>query len=469
MRCGALVGMRYAAPAGMRRRAWQMAGAGLMLAMAGAASAAGPPDPVAGATLAQGENPHPVRLMRPPIAPLSAMAQLGRLLFFDPTLSSSGRLSCASCHSPEHAYGPPDDAPVMRGGLRLSRQGVRAVPSLMYLERQSNFSIGPDDAENESVNLAQLAMAGTQAVRADKTAQDIAQTAANLVPQGGLFWDGRADTLQSQALVPLLNPLEMDGGSVDTVSAKLQHAPYASRFVQLFGATVFATPSLSVAEALFAVARYQIEDPDFHPYTSKFDYWLEGKVVLSPAEARGYALFNDPHRANCGGCHLDQPTQDGLPPLFTDQQFEALGAPRNTAVSANADAGYFDLGLCGPYRTDMQQQTQYCGMFLTPTLRNVTTRHAFFHNGVFHSLQAVLDFYNFRDVDPGRIYPHTADGRVEKLNDLPPRYRANVDVTDPPFDRKPGDAPAMTAGDEQDLIAFLQTLTDGYEPRGNQK
>ena len=152
------------------------------------------------------------------------------------------------------------------------------------------------------------------------------------MPQGGLFWDGRADTLQDQALGPLLNPLEMDGGSVEAVAAKLRHAPYAPRFVQLFGASVFDTPRLAVAEALFAVARYQIEDPSFHPYTSKFDYWLEGKARFTAAEMRGYLLFNDPHKANCGGCHLDQPTPDGLPPLFTDQQFEALGAPRNPAL-----------------------------------------------------------------------------------------------------------------------------------------
>jgi cytochrome c peroxidase len=392
------------------------------------------------------------------------MARLGRLIFFDPSLSSSGRMSCASCHSPEHAYGPPNDAPAMLGGPHLSRQGVRAVPSLMYLERQFNFSIGPDNEENESVSLAQLASAGTQAARTNKTAQDTARTAANLVPQGGLFWDGRADTLQDQAMGPLLNPLEIDGGSVEAVAAKLKHAPYAPRFVQLFGASVFDTPRLAVAEALFAVARYQIEEPSFHPYTSKFDYWLEGKARLSAAEMRGYELFNDPHRANCGGCHLDQPTQDGLPPPFTDQQFEALGAPRNAALSVNDDPRYFDLGICGPYRSDMREQTQYCGMFLTPTLRNVATRHVFFHNGALHSLQQVLDFYNFRDVDPGRVYPRAADGTVEKLNDLPVAYRANVDVTDPPFDRKPGEAPAMTAEEEQDVIAFLWTLTDGYVP-----
>ncbi len=113
--------------------------------------------PQASFLLSLGKNPFPVRLVRPPVAPLSAMAQLGRQLFFDASLSSSGRLSCASCHSPEHAYGPPGDDPVMTGGAILSRQGLRAVPSLMYLERQPNFSVGPDDDETENVSPALLA------------------------------------------------------------------------------------------------------------------------------------------------------------------------------------------------------------------------------------------------------------------------------------------------------------------------
>jgi cytochrome c peroxidase len=235
---------------------------------------------------------------------------------------------------------------------------------------------------------------------------------------------------------------------------------------ELFGASVFATPRMAVAEALFAVARYQIEDPSFHPYTSKFDDWLEGKARLTQRELRGYRLFNDPDKANCGGCHLDQPRPDGLPPLFTDDQYEALGAPRNPALAANRDKRYFDLGICGPYRTDMQDETQFCGMFLTPTLRNVATRHVFFHNGVFHSLQEVQDFYDYRDTDPGRVYPKAADGTVAKFDDVPARFLGNVDVVDPPFDRHLGDPPAMTPEEEQDIIAFLQTLTDGYQPTG---
>ncbi len=393
------------------------------------------------------------------------MAQLGRRVFYDTSLSSSGKLACASCHDPARAYAPTSDAAAMRGGVDLARQGVRAVPSLMYLERQPNFSVGPDNEASETVTLAQLVTASIGAARVQKTAHDTAATAANLVPQGGLFWDGRADTLQDQAFAPLLSPIEMDGGSVDAVAAKLVRAPYAAGFEELFGKTVLRDPSLLVAEAMFAVARYELEEPSFHPYTSKFDFWLEGKANLSATELRGYLLFNDPRKANCGGCHVDEPGADGSPPLFTDHQYEALAVPRNLALAANRDPAYFDLGLCGPYRRDLARETQYCGLFATPTLRNVATRRVFFHNGVYHSLRQVLDFYDFRDTAPAKIYPRGPDGKIEKYNDLPPRYRANVDAVDPPFDRQLGAVPAMSAAEEDDIIAFLKTLTDGYWAR----
>jgi cytochrome c peroxidase len=421
--------------------------------------------PVASFQLAMGENPAPVQLLRPASAPLSAMAQLGKLIFFDPSLSSSGRLACASCHSPAQYYGPPGAAPAMFGGPALASQGVRAVPSLMYLQNQPNFYIGPDPAgDNETpAALPQLAAAGKVAARAAKTAQSTAQSAANIVPQGGLFWDGRADTLQSQSMGPLLSPFEMDGGSVQRVAAILQASPFASRFTELFGPQIFASPNMAVAEALFAVARYQIESPSFHPYSSKYDAWLEGKARLSGAEMRGYALFNDPAKGDCAACHLDQPGVDGQPPLFTDHQFEALGVPRNPRLAANKNAAYFDLGICGPYRLDLAAQTQYCGMFLTPTLRNTASRQVFFHNGVYGTLRQVLDFYDFRDTDPGKIYPRDAAGQAKKFDDLPPRDFQNIDTADPPLDRHAGQAPALSGREENDIIAFLKTLTDGYE------
>jgi cytochrome c peroxidase len=411
-----------------------------------------------------GENPNPIHLTRRPVEPLSVMARLGRDIFFDTSLSSSGKMACASCHNPDHAYGPPNDAPVMLGGPSLTLPGMRAVPSLTYLERQPDFSIGPDDKENETITLAQMAAIGQTANRVQKTATQAAQSAVNIVPQGGLFWDGRADTLQMQASGPLLDPREMDGGSIEIIAEKLRNAPYAKKFAALFGENIFKNANLLFAEAAFAVGRYQFEEPSFHPYTSKFDYWLEGKARLSDSELRGYRLFNDPEKANCAGCHSSQPSRDGLPPRFTDTQYEALAAPRNLALADTKDPNFFDLGACGPVRKDIADQTQFCGMFKTPTVRNTAMRHAFFHNGVFQTLQQVMDFYNFRDTDPEKVYPPGADGKPLKYNDIPLQYQANVDVSDPPFNRHPGETPAMTAQDEADIIAFLKTLTDGYKP-----
>ena len=283
------------------------------------------------------------------------------------------------------------------------------------------------------------------------------------MPQGGLFWDGRVNTLQQQADGPLFNSFEMDAGTPDAVAAKLARASYAGAFKQLFGADIFSDPSQAVAEALSAVARYQVEDASFHPYSSRYDAWLEGRARLDSAQLRGYLLFNDPDKGNCAACHLDRPTRDGLPPLFTDHQYEALGLPRNPHIPANRDPHYFDLGICGPFRKDLAKQTQYCGMFLTPTLRNVAERHVFFHNGVYHTLMQVLKFYDFRDTEPQKIYPRDHSGRIDKFNDLPAKYRANVDTVDPPFDRRLGETPALTRRDMRDIIAFLGTLTDGYQ------
>ena len=76
--------------------------------------------------------------------------------------------------------------------------------------------------------------------------------------------------------------------------------------------------------------------------------------------------------------------------------------PRNRELAQNKDPKFYDMGVCGPFRSDMANQTQYCGMFLTPTLRNSATRGVFFHNGVYHTLKQVMDFYNLRNTEPGK-------------------------------------------------------------------
>jgi cytochrome c peroxidase len=227
-----------------------------------------------------------------------------------------------------------------------------------------------------------------------------------------------------------------------------------------------ANPRLLVYEAMFAVARFEIEDPSFHPYSGRYDADLEGRVRLTAEEARGLRLFEDPARGNCAGCHPDRPGPGGRPPLVTNFQYEALGVPRNAALPANRNANDYDLGLCGPERTDLERQTRYCGMFRTPSLRNVATRRVLFHNGRCHRLEDVLAFYAPRDTRPEAVYPRGPDGRVRRFDDLPAAYRGNVDVTDPPFGRRAREASRLSARDRRDIIAFLGTLTDGWqEPR----
>jgi cytochrome c peroxidase len=394
------------------------------------------------------------------------MAQLGRRLFYDPRLSGSGRLACSSCHSPTQAFGPTGTAAVMLGGRTMRTAGYRAVPSLRYLYRQPPFTIGPDaSADNDLVvTLQQRADLAATHARALKSAASPQTASVNWVPQGGLFWDGRVNTLEQQANGPLFDPAEMAAGTPERVAQTLRRSGYQDDFQRLFGPNVFQHPGLLLDEALFAISRYQIESTEFHPFTSKFDAWLAGRARFTPAELRGYLAFNDPNQGNCAACHLDKPTADGLPPLFTDFQYEALGVPRNATIPANRDPKYFDLGICGPFRTDLREQSQYCGMFLTPSLRNVATRHEFFHNGVLHSLRQVLDWYVNRDLQPARFYPHDAAGHIVKFDDIPERYRGNIDTVDAPFNRRPGDAPALSTAQIDDVIAFLGTLTDDYRP-----
>jgi cytochrome c peroxidase len=123
---------------------------------------------------------------------------------------------------------------------------------------------------------------------AKATADAAARAAAEAnVPQGGLDHDGRADTFQTQALGPLLDPNEMDNHSAEELLERIKRAVYADDLRKLFGANIFDQPQLALDEALFALVRFQTEDPSFHPYDSKYDAYLAGKAELSPAERRG--------------------------------------------------------------------------------------------------------------------------------------------------------------------------------------
>lgn len=367
----------------------------------------------------------------------AAMSLLGKQMFFDPSLSASGKMSCASCHSPEHAFGPADGLAVQAGGVDLHQPGRRAVPSLMYLQDVPQFT--EHYFENE----------------------DEADESIDNGPTGGLTWDGRVDRGADQARIPLLSSFEMANRSLDAVVAMVRSATYADEMRRVFGSNLFGNVTQTFAAVLKCLEVFEQDYRTFYPYSSKYDAWLSGRAELTPREARGLAAFKDPQKGNCSHCHISERGLDGTPPQFTDYGLIALGVPRNPTIPANAEPNFYDLGMCGPDRTDMRDHPDYCGRFMTPTLRNVATRHVFFHNGVFHTLREVVVFYAERDTNPAKWYPRASDGNIHKYDDLPARYQSNVNV-EPPFDRQRGDKPALSSTDVEDIIASLQILTDGY-------
>jgi cytochrome c peroxidase len=362
--------------------------------------------------------------------PDAAVAALGRRIFFDESLSASGRLACATCHDPRYAYGPPPGGTLALGGLRMDQRGARAVPSLRYLNAAPAFALNMHFVDGDTG------------------------------PGGGFTWDGRAGSLHAQAAIPLLAANEMANTGPVAVVAKLRRAAYAPQFRAAFGAAIFDQPERAFDAALAALEAFQNTPAEFFPFSSKYDAFLRGDIDLTEQEERGIAIFKDPERGNCASCHTAV-TRGGAPPNFTDFDYANVGAPRNPEIPANSDPRHFDLGLCGPQRGDLADKTELCGMFRTPSLRNVALRDAFMHNGVLKGLRTVLEFYAQRDTNPERWYPRRIDGGVDKENDLPPALRGKLNV-EVPFNRKPGDPPALNDQEIDDLLAFLKTLTDGY-------
>lgn len=416
----------------------------------------------ASASLSQPVSAAPV--VPAPVFHMSAAALVGRELFFDKSLSASGTQACATCHDPNYAYGPPNGLAVQLGGPTGKALGTRAVPSLRYTEYTPGYSDLLDNADG------------------------IAPPA----PGGGYTWDGRVDSLGEQAKIPLLSAVEMANKSAADVIAKVRAASYAPAFLQAFGAHALDDAEAALANVQLALQSFQTEDESFHPYSSKFDRHENNQPGggFTPAEERGFKVFNDTEVGNCASCHFPNPGVSGSRTLFTDFSFEAIGVPRNPEIPANRERGYMDMGICGPARKDHAyvpgKPNSFCGMFKTPTLRNVATRRAFFHNGVIHSLEQAVRFYNTRDTRPELWYPTSGaaakakpdgdfpryglitaqyvGGTVQKFDDLPPPLRGNMDSQKPLDGRAVGSADPMTEQQVADLLCFLDTLTDGYEP-----
>jgi cytochrome c peroxidase len=391
---------------------------------------------------------------------LSSLAAVGRQIFFDSKMSNPvGSQSCASCHMPNVGFaGIGDGVGFVQGigqGAVQGAFGGRKPPSAAYA------SFAP-----------QLTLDTPPADPADPVAP---------VPEftGGLFWDGRATGLRlgnpaaEQALGPFLSPAEHNIDKL-TVLNNIKSSNYYSLWLSAFNNEPIDLSNSALIEANYdkvgrAIAAYEAT-AEVNKFTSKYDASVKGKVRLSPQEERGLAIFN--LQGECYDCHESIPLNATTPALFTDFSYHNLGLPKNTASPNKESLLKRDLGLGGELETTLpngqfkypaewraQAVAQY-GKFKTPTLRNVAagTNRRYMHNGIFNSLEAVVHFYNTRDV-PGAGWE--INGVFRTWAELGKEVNLNVEI------HGAGNL-GLTAAQEADLVAFMKTLTDGWSaPAGN--
>jgi cytochrome c peroxidase len=239
------------------------------------------------------------------------------------------------------------------------------------------------------------------------------------------------------------------------IADKVADAAYADDFRREFG--IGFDDAEKVAASVGSALEAYLFNPEMAPFSSKYDAYIRGQAKLTPIEARGLELFKDKERGGCDGCHkMNDHSPNPELSLFTDYSYDIVGAPRNRNLAANRNPQSYDLGLCE--RKDPRSHTdeeRLCGAFRTPSLRNVATRASFMHNGVFNNLRDVIRFYATRTTSPERWYPAGAT-----FDDLPVKYRDQVNVTSVPYNRRRGQAPLLNDADIDAIVSFLKTLTD---------
>ncbi len=372
--------------------------------------------------------------------PLSDMQQLGKSLFNDPSLSNPPGQSCASCHVANQAFTGNASSTIsaIAQGSTPEKHGTRNVPTIMYMSFSPPFSI--ESKKNEKGEM-------------------------EYTPTGGLFWDGRANSLAEQVRGPLLNINEMNNIDPAMIATKLRTSTNFSAYEKVFGKQADHDPQITLNNISTAISAYE-NSAEFAPFTSKFDDFLQGKAELTAQETAGFELFKKPEKGNCISCHVG--TVDSKNPkdwLFTDFTFDNLGVPRNSEIPANANPAVFDEGLCQreglkellPAGADL---ASFCGAFKVPTLRNIAITAPYFHNGKFAKLRDAVAFYITRDTQPELWYSQSAASKTNKFDDTKPEAVANVNTSEVPYDRKPGEQPRLNDAEIDSLVEFLKTLTD---------
>jgi cytochrome c peroxidase len=409
-------------------------------------------------------------------AQLTPNEELGRSIFFDKDLSINNNQSCADCHLPAWGFTGPIEAINAAGavyeGSIPGRFGNRKPPSAAYASRSSVLYYDQDE---------ELFI-------------------------GGNFWDGRAtgeklgNPAADQAQGPFLNPLEQALPDPACVVYRVCSAGYPVAFDDVWGpgacniawpadvATECATPDGTVTlseqdredvataydQIALSIAAYE-DSTEVNAFSSKYDAFLRGEVKLTKLEKKGLAMFRG--KGRCDNCHILGKRKDAEPPLLTDNTYDNLGVPRNpdnpwyTQASNPEGFDWVDEGLGGflasrpefaDYVADYVDENR--GKQRVPTLRNVAAApfpgaiKAYTHNGYFKTLKQTVHFYNTRDVKPACPDPFTPVDIAIVSGCWPePEVAENVNV------EELGNL-HLTDAQEDAIVAFLETLTDGWTP-----
>lgn len=392
---------------------------------------------------------------------LTPVEQLGKAIFFDENLSARRNQSCAECHAPGAGW-TGDDTDVNLGsgvypGSFEDRFGNRKPPSAAYAASSPVFHY---DAERQTY-------------------------------VGGNFWDGRAtgerlgNPAAEQALGPFLNPVEQALPDGACVVARVCAASYVVSFQDVWGAD--ACPDAETSRAIEAAcAAGEVPDlasdsrasvdraydrigrsiaafeasPEVSAYSAKFDVVRAGETRLTPEEALGFATFMG--KGKCAVCHTATAAEDGEPPEFTDFTFYNLGVPSNPENPVlSRDPDYVDPGLGGYLEmAGLEHEAENLGRHKVPTLRNVALAEAggpkaYTHNGYFKTLYGIVHFYNTRDAKP------TCEGLSTEAEALEAGCWPVPEVADNVNRELMGDL-GLTLHEEEALVAFLATLSDGW-------
>ena len=297
------------------------------------------------------------------------VADLGRMLFFDPVLSGNNSRACSSCHNPDKAF---SDGQVKSVAFNFQGQVTRNAPTLI-----------------------------------------------NSIYQRSQFWDQRVHVIEDQITDVMANPLEMHGG-IQHAPAKLEKsAAYQKLFQDAFGGQKPITDR-NIQSALATYIR------SLRGLNSRFDQFIHGdSSTLNADELVGFNLFMG--KAKCGTCHFAPLFNGTAVPLFNDTESEVLGVPQKpdtTRAVVDADLGKYNITKREPYKH----------AFKTPTVRNAALTAPYMHNGVYRTLEEVVDFYN-RGGGAGI-------GIQLSNQTLPP------------------DELHLSAREQRQIVAFINTLTD---------